>query len=218
MNTTYSKPHATVYGVVLNDRESLQALGDQLLQPPYLALPRAPVMHIKPANTWRVTGDVVPLPAGEQRVEIGATLGLLIGRSVSQSKQASTAIAAYIVMADLSLPHSSYYRPAIKEKCFDGACPMSAPIPLTPVMPLPSQMCIETYINGVLAERRQLSDLLRQVPELLQDVSAFMTLHPQDVLHIGVVHQGVQASPGDQIRIVIPEVGELQFSLAVGVI
>ena len=41
----------TVYGVLLNHRDALAALGDAASQPPYKATPKAPVLYLKPRNT-----------------------------------------------------------------------------------------------------------------------------------------------------------------------
>ena len=40
-----------VYGTLLNHRPAQQALGAQMLQAPYKAAPRAPVLYVKPLNT-----------------------------------------------------------------------------------------------------------------------------------------------------------------------
>src|SRR5688572_5281912 len=53
-----------VYGVLLNHRESLAALGSTLEQPPYGTPPKAPVLFIKPWNTHAGHGASVRLPPG----------------------------------------------------------------------------------------------------------------------------------------------------------
>ena len=70
----------TVYGVVLNDHASLRKIGTETLEAaPYKGAPKAPAMYIKPANTRVACGSVVELPAGATNVEVGATIGLVIG-------------------------------------------------------------------------------------------------------------------------------------------
>ena len=41
----------TVYGVILNLRQELAALGEAMEKPPYGKPPKAPVLYIKPRNT-----------------------------------------------------------------------------------------------------------------------------------------------------------------------
>jgi 5-oxopent-3-ene-1,2,5-tricarboxylate decarboxylase/2-hydroxyhepta-2,4-diene-1,7-dioate isomerase len=62
---------ATIYGVLLNDPIELAQMGSQLHEKPYLAPPKAPVLHIKTANTVNESA-AVPLPADCAKLEIGA--------------------------------------------------------------------------------------------------------------------------------------------------
>ena len=41
-----------VYGVILNFRAELEFLGDQLYRDPYKKPPVAPVLYLRPQNTW----------------------------------------------------------------------------------------------------------------------------------------------------------------------
>ena len=54
---------ATLYGVLLNYRGALAALGEAVNKPPYKAPPKAPVLYIKPANTWIGDGAPIPVPS-----------------------------------------------------------------------------------------------------------------------------------------------------------
>src|SRR2546427_3028968 len=71
----------TVYGTALNFRGALAALGDAVNAAPYNVPPKAPVLYIKPANTWIGYGAPIPLPSDIAAVQIGATLGIVIGRA-----------------------------------------------------------------------------------------------------------------------------------------
>ena len=104
----------TVYGVLMNHRAALAALGEAAHQPPYKAPPKAPVLYVKPRNTLVAPGAPLRIddPAGE--LEVGAALGVVIGRTacaVAES-EALDFVAGYVIVADCSLPHDSYFRPA----------------------------------------------------------------------------------------------------------
>ncbi|MEP7298880.1 MAG: fumarylacetoacetate hydrolase, partial [Burkholderiales bacterium] len=47
-----SARRGTVYGTLLNHRDALAALGNTVTEPPYKAAPKAPILYIKPRNTW----------------------------------------------------------------------------------------------------------------------------------------------------------------------
>lgn len=206
----------TVYGVILNDRDSLARMGSALEDAPYKAAPKSVVMYIKPANTVVASCASVTLPAGEQRVEIGATLGIVLARDVAKlsADQAADAIAGYRIVADLSLPHSSYYRPAIREKCFDGACPIGTRLISAAELGDLSACTLNTWVDGVHVQSRGFADLVRDVPTLLSEVSSFMTLRAGDTLLVGVTWQAAQAAVGAQVRVEGGALGEVEFSLA----
>src|SRR6478735_7270457 len=52
----------TVYGTLMNFRGELDAIGAKMNEAPYKAPPQAPVLYIKPANTWSENGAVIRLP------------------------------------------------------------------------------------------------------------------------------------------------------------
>ncbi|WP_353193943.1 fumarylacetoacetate hydrolase family protein [Pusillimonas noertemannii] len=204
----------TVYGVVLNDRGSVERMGAALTEAPYKAQPKAPILYIKPANTFATDGAQVSLPGGAEKVEIGATVGVVMGRPASRValEDASAFIAGYIVAADLSLPHTSYYRPAIREKCFDGSCILGAPVAASRISD-PAGLSIRTTINGIDADQFDLASLVRGVPALLRDVSEFMTLSAGDILLVGVKWQAPTAAPGDHVSVISDVLGSIQFSI-----
>ncbi|MBS1230771.1 MAG: 2-hydroxyhepta-2,4-diene,7-dioate isomerase [Proteobacteria bacterium] len=202
---------ATVYGVILNDTVSLQKIGT-LDAAPYQGAPQAPALYIKPANTRAAGGATVTLPRGATTVEVGATLGLVIGSAAARLDAANAleAVCGVVLAADLSLPHASYYRPAIREKCFDGSLPISEVLPLPDL----STLVITTEIDGALVDSRSLADLIRPPAQLLADVSEFMTLAAGEVLLVGVRYQAPQAGEGSRVRLSAAGVGSLEFSIA----
>lgn len=205
----------TVYGVFLNDRTSLDRLGAAMDDAPYQGAPRAPVLYIKPAGTLCVSGSAVTLPAGEAAVEVGATVGIVMGRSASRvaPQEVASVIAGYLLVADLSLPHRSCYRPAIREKCFDGACPVADTVVPAHQLGHLADLVLRTLVNGQELGCRSLSDLVRDVPQLVAEVSSFMTLQRGDVLLVGVLWQAPQAQVGDTVRVEAPGLGAIEFTL-----
>lgn len=201
----------TVYGVILNDAVSVQKIGS-LDEAPYKGAPKAPVLYLKPANTFAACGATIDLPLGAKTVEVAATVGLVIGRAAArlQAEQALDYLAGLVLAADLSLPHASYYRPAIKEKCFDGSLPLSEVKPLTDI----AGLTLVTEIDGEVVERRALNDLIRPPAQLLADVSEWMSLNAGDVLLVGVRYQAPQAKAGSRVRIHAEGLGSLDFSIA----
>jgi 5-oxopent-3-ene-1,2,5-tricarboxylate decarboxylase/2-hydroxyhepta-2,4-diene-1,7-dioate isomerase len=201
-----------VYGALLNHRSALAALGDAVIRPPYDAPPHAPVLFIKPRNTLAASGSVVMIPAGTSELEVGASLGLVIGRTacrVSESR-ALDYVAGYLIVADVSIPHSNYHRPSVRLKARDGYCPLGPAVTARAAVANPDALAIRTYLDGALMQTASTADLIRPAARLLADVTDFMTLAPGDVLALGAAGPAPRVSSGAIVTIEIDGLGSLR--------
>ncbi|MCT7306501.1 fumarylacetoacetate hydrolase family protein [Ralstonia wenshanensis] len=205
----------TVVGALLNYRDELDALGNALSAPPYQAPPKAPILYLKPANTRIGHGHDVVLPADVDGVWAGACLGVVISRTATRVPvlRAADFIAGYTIVNDLTVPHASYYRPAIRHKCRDGFCPMGPWTVDRDDVPDADALDITVRINGEIKQRANTSTLVRPVAQLLADVTAFMTLEAGDVLLVGMPENPPLARAGDRIDIDIARIGTLTTTL-----
>lgn len=192
----------TVYGTLLNHRDALAAIGDAASQPPYKAPPKAPILYIKPRNTWVGPGDAVVVPEGVDELEVGATLGLVIGRPACRVREddALDHVAGFVIVNDVSVPHASYYRPSLRFKVRDTFCPIGEMAPRDAIGS-PDDVAFEVEIDGKVVHRATTAGLIRPAARLLADVSAFMTLEPGDVLSVGVAAGAPRARAGQRVAI-----------------
>ena len=204
----------TVYGTLLNHADALAALGAAVHAAPYKAPPNAPVLYIKPRNTWIADGDAIVVPADVDALEIGATLGLVIGRAACRVREdeALAFVAGYVIVNDVSVPHASYYRPSLRFKARDTFCPIGPCVPRDAVG-APDALGIAVAIDGAIVHRASTAGLIRPVARLLADVSAFITLAPGDVLSVGVAAGAPRARAGQRVRIAIDGLGWLDNPL-----
>ena len=165
-------PTGTVYGTLLNFKAELAAMQPQMNQPPYKAPPQAPVLYIKPANTWSTNGAAIAVPTRVPEVEIGATVAMIMSHQQIR----------YVLMNDLSIPHSSFFRPPVKFKCLDGFLGIGSQ---TVETDQPEDFKLEVRVNGEVVQKLDFSQLVRPAAQLLADVSEFMTLNDGDVLMLG---------------------------------
>ena len=202
----------TVYGTLLNYKGNIDALGDSLFQKPYIQPPKAPILYIKPANTWIGSGANIPLPSDAEELEVGAALGIVIGKTAARirKEKALDYIAGYTIVNDISVPHSSYFRPAVKQKARDGFCPIGPWIVEQHENITPDALTIRVYVNGELKQENNTSNLIRPIPQLLEDVSEFMTLYKGDVLLAGVPEHAPLVRNQDFVRIEIEGIGALE--------
>jgi 5-oxopent-3-ene-1,2,5-tricarboxylate decarboxylase/2-hydroxyhepta-2,4-diene-1,7-dioate isomerase len=211
MSNNFQPPiGGTVYGTLLNHREALAALGDQVNAAPYKAPPKAPILYIKPRNTWAQSGDAVVVPLDAHELQMGATLGLVIGRTACKVTAANALdhVAGYVAVNDISVPHDSFYRPSMRFKCRDGFCPMGAYVSRD-VVANPDALAVTVAIDGVVVQHTDTGGRVRSVAQLLADVTEFMTLNPGDILSIGVAEHAPLAHAGQRVTITIEGVGQL---------
>ncbi|MBG9389161.1 fumarylacetoacetate hydrolase family protein [Caenimonas aquaedulcis] len=195
----------TVYGTLLNFRGELAALGGKAHEPPYKAPPRAPVLYIKPANTWSEDGARIPVPARVHEVEVGATIGFVMKGPGDP--------AGYVLMNDLSIPHESLFRPPVKFKCLDGFLGVGSKMMRDEDCADPGWFVLEVRINGEPRQTVRFNDLVRAPRQLLTDVSEFMTLGAGDVLMLGCDVGRPRAKVGDTIEIRAEGLGTLTNTL-----
>jgi 5-oxopent-3-ene-1,2,5-tricarboxylate decarboxylase / 2-hydroxyhepta-2,4-diene-1,7-dioate isomerase len=200
-----------VYGALLNHRSALAALADAAHRPPYNAPPKAPVLYIKPRNTLAGEGSIVRLAPGSAEVEIGACLGLVIGRTACniEESRALDHVAGYLIVADVSVVHANYHRPSIRFKARDGYCPLGPKVTARAEIADPDALSIRTYVDGKLVQAASTADLVRPSSRLLRDVAEFMTLSPGDVLALGSAAPAPRVRAGQSVAIEIDGLGRL---------
>jgi 5-oxopent-3-ene-1,2,5-tricarboxylate decarboxylase / 2-hydroxyhepta-2,4-diene-1,7-dioate isomerase len=165
-----------IYGVALNFRAELERLTGQL--------PIAPVLYLRPRNTWNTSGAAIRLPADAKELKMAGTIGIVIG-------------GGYVVVNDISIPHESYYRPAIRQRCRDGFCVIGADI----AEHRPAE--VRTFINGELCCRASTADLVRPMDRLIADIREFLSLERGDILLVGEPPDAPFARAGDRVRVEI---------------
>lgn len=190
----------TVYGTLLNFRREWDLWAPRMTQDPHKAAPQAPVLYVKTANTLCPAGQDLLLQDGVTEVDIGATLGLVMGHGGQ--------VAAAALLCDWSVPHASYYRPPVKFRCRDGF--LALPAQPTPCVSLAAwaALQIEVRCQGVRVQTVCLADLVRPLPALLADVGEFMTLQDGDVLMVGTDcltnGERPRAKAGDHVELSAP--------------
>lgn len=206
-----SRTIGTIYGTLLNYQGQFDLIKDEMTKPPYKEEPKAPILYIKPANTITRCGLSIPLPDGVVELEIGAALGIVIGKTATRvtPESAMDYIEGYIIVNDVTIPHESFFRPAIKQKAQDGFCPIGSVVRRDEIEDA-GQLDIRVFINGELKQENNTRNLIRPIPLLLADVTEFMTLNKGDILLVGVPENAPLGKEGDHVRIEILGLGALE--------
>jgi 5-oxopent-3-ene-1,2,5-tricarboxylate decarboxylase/2-hydroxyhepta-2,4-diene-1,7-dioate isomerase len=198
-----------VYGTLLNFRREWDLWAPRMTQDPHKAAPQAPILYVKSANTFSPAGQALQLQDGVSEVDIGATLGLVVGVEAQ--------VTGAVLLCDWSVPHASYYRPPVKFRCRDGFLALPQQVTQGQVSDW-AALQIAVSRNGERVQTVDLRALMRDLPTLLTDVGEFMTLQAGDVLMVGTdgLADGTRprAKAGDRVEISAP--GFSSVSVQVG--
>jgi 5-oxopent-3-ene-1,2,5-tricarboxylate decarboxylase / 2-hydroxyhepta-2,4-diene-1,7-dioate isomerase len=201
-----------VYGTLLNHSVSYAALAAKAELAPYKGASKAPVLYVKPRNTLVGSGAHIEVPSDVDQLEIGASLGLVIGRVACNvnAEQALSYVAGYVIVNDVSVPHDVFYRPSVRLKARDGFCPIGPTVVSADKVANPDSLKVDVFVDDVLVHSTSTGQRRRPVAQLIADVTEFMTLSPGDVLMLGVSAGAPTARSGQRVRLAIEHLGELE--------
>lgn len=194
-------PRGTVYGVLLNHASEWDAFAAQMHDAPYKAPPRAPVLYVKTANTFSPAGADIPVPADVPELEIGATVGLVMGAG-GQPAQA-------VLLADLCVPHASVFRPPVRTRCSDGLLGIGVPVSDVD----PASVVIDVLVDGAVVQQVRFDALRRPPAQLLAGVLDIMDLAEGDVLMLGCAASRPRVRAGQRFELRGGALGSLSHTL-----
>ncbi len=174
------------------------------------ALPDRPLLFLKPPNAVAAHGDTVRLPAGKERVEHECELAAVIGEGCRHvdADEAESVVAGYTCLLDVSNRDDQDRETNwVRGKAFDGAAPIG-PVLADPEH-VPDDAAVETYVNGERRQHGTRDQLIFSVPELVAEITTYMTLEPGDVISTGTPAGVAPLADGDEVRVRVEGVGSL---------
>lgn len=155
-----------------------------------------------------------------------AELAAVIGRKARNlsPEDALSCIAGYTIANDLSArdrvecaatsEKSPFKYDWIGHKCFDGSCPMGPWLVPAGDVGNPQSLTIRTYVNDVVKQDSNTSQMLFSIAEQVAHLSSRITLYPGDVILTGTpagagFETGERLRHSDRVRIEIGGIGEL---------
>jgi 2-keto-4-pentenoate hydratase/2-oxohepta-3-ene-1,7-dioic acid hydratase in catechol pathway len=187
-----------------NYREHVDELGH--------ALPRDPLLFLKPPSAVIGNGDAIVLPrlpAALSRIDYEGELVAIIGRPLRHATPAAAleAVRGYtcgndVTARDIQAAEEQWTR----AKGFDTFCalgPRVAPLD-------PGDAGIVTRVNGEVRQRARTGEMVVGVGELLAYISECMTLEPGDAVFTGTPAGVGPLHDGDVVEVEVEGVGVLR--------
>jgi 2-keto-4-pentenoate hydratase/2-oxohepta-3-ene-1,7-dioic acid hydratase in catechol pathway len=158
-------------------------------------------------------GGTVRLPYTDRRFDQEGELAVIIGRTASHvpAGAALDYVAGYSCLLDMTMRGGE---DRSIRKSFDTFTPLG-PYLVTPEEAGPvEELELHTWVGGELRQRADLSDLIWNVPRLIEYASSAMVLHPGDVIATGTPAGVGQVFDGQQVTVEITRLGRLTVSVS----
>jgi 2-keto-4-pentenoate hydratase/2-oxohepta-3-ene-1,7-dioic acid hydratase in catechol pathway len=205
-----------ILGIGLNYRRHAQETGAKI--------PERPILFAKGLNTVQNPGDPILLPQHlrSDEVDYECELAVVIGRAgknVSRER-ALDFVLGYTCANDVSARDHQIRLGGgqwCRGKFFDTFAPLGPRLVTRDEIPNPNALKIATILNGERVQDWTTSDMIFDVPALIEYLSGSTTLLPGTVILTGTPHGvGMAAKPnprwlkaGDSVSIEIEKIGTL---------
>ena len=181
-------------------------------------IPDCPIYFTKVPESVVGPTDAIEMPAASNAIDYEAELTVIIGRGGKGIKAADAMahVWGYTIINDVTARDwQSRHKQWHLGKSFDTFCPMG-PWLVSADECDGTKTRVRCYVNGELRQDASTTDLIFDIPTLIETLSAGITLYPGDVIATGTpVGVGIGFKPpkylksGDVVRVEIDGIGSL---------
>lgn len=185
----------------LNYRDHAEEMG--------IELPKEPLMFLKPSTTVVGPNEPIVYPELTENLHYEGELAVVIKKEAKKVKAEDAddyilgvTCAIDVTARDLQMSDGQWTR----AKGFDTFCPLGPAI----AAKLDYQnLRIVTRVNGEVRQDSNTNQMVFTIPQIVEAVSAVMTLLPGDVILTGTPPGVGELKPGDEISVSIEGIGTL---------
>lgn len=193
---------------------------------PDAVIPSSPFFFSKLPTAVVGPGEAIVLPDRSSQVDYEVELAVVIGRRSKRlrAESALDAVYGYTVVNDVSARDVQFRDNQITlGKGFDSFCPLGPCVLTADEVPDPQQLRVRSFVNGEMRQSASTGDMVFSVAQLLEEVSAQITLEAGDVVTTGTPagvgtfrHPPVYLSPGDEVIVEVDAIGRLANPVIAG--
>ncbi len=179
-------------------------------------VPDRPLLFLKPPNTVASHRETVTLPAGKERLDYEAELGVVIGERCRDvdAEDAAGVVAGYTCVNDLSNRDDQALETNwVRGKAFDDAAPIG-PVLASPDE-VPADAAVRCRVDGELRQDSSRDRFIFPVPELVAEITSYVTLEPGDVVSTGTPAGVGPLADGDTVEVTVEGVGTLRNDVTI---
>ncbi|MFB6352902.1 MAG: fumarylacetoacetate hydrolase family protein [Halobacteriales archaeon] len=179
-------------------------------------IPDRPMLFLKPPNAVSHHGATVTLPAGKDRLDQEGELAVVIGEQCRHvdAADAMDVVAGYTAGVDLSNRDDQRAEQNwVRGKAFDNASPIGPAIVDADAVADDAQL--ECRVNGETRQSAPLSTMIFPVPELIAEITSYLTLEPGDVVLTGTPEGVGPLADGDTVEVDIEGIPTLAHDVRI---
>ncbi len=173
-------------------------------------VPQRPLLFFKPPSAVIGPNDEIVLPKSSL-IHHEAELAVVIGtrcRNVS-ADEAMSVVLGYTCMNDVSDREAQKWdKNWVRAKGFDTSAPLGPMIVTADEIEGPFH--VMSRVNGEIRQDGSTADFIFTIPELIEEITHYMTLEPGDVIATGTPAGVGPLVSGDAVEIEIEEIGILR--------
>lgn len=174
------------------------------------SLPENPLIFLKPPTSVIGPEDNIVYPPTSSQVDYEGELAVVIGKPTwaVTEESAFDHIFGYTCFNDVTARDIQRQdQQWTRAKSFNT---FAAVGPCIETDLDPHKLVIRTYLNGILKQRANTSELIFSIPEIIHFISHVMTLLPGDIIATGTPSGVGPMYQGDTIEVAIDEIGSLR--------
>ncbi|MHA1538080.1 MAG: fumarylacetoacetate hydrolase family protein [Alphaproteobacteria bacterium] len=171
-------------------------------------------LFLKASSALVGAGEGVALRFTDRRNDHEAELAVIIGRTVEKitRAQAMSAIAGYAIGLDMTVRGSEdrSFRKSIDSYAVLGPWLVTAD-----EIETPGNLDFELWVNGESRQKANTSQLIYDIPRLIEYAASFYTLHPGDIIMTGTPAGVGPVSAGDVMVVEFEGIGRMEIGVRV---
>ncbi len=174
-------------------------------------LPEKPLLFIKTPNCVAGHEDTIQLLEGKERMDYEAELAVIIGercKNVSR-EDALYFVEGYSCFIDVTnRDDQKWEKNWVRAKAFDNSAPVGPVV--VPCGSVPDDARIQCRLNDVVKQDSTIDNMYFSVPELIEEITKYMTLERGDIIATGTPEGVGQLHDGDTVEVEIDGIGTLR--------
>jgi 2-keto-4-pentenoate hydratase/2-oxohepta-3-ene-1,7-dioic acid hydratase in catechol pathway len=169
---------------------------------------------LKPPSSLSGASEPIALPpvATDRRIDHECELAIVIGKKGRDISRTSWQeyVFGYSCLIDATVRGKEE---RVARKAFDSFCPVGPWIVTTDEVGDPSALRGRLWVNDELRQDANTSDLIVDVPGMIEMASSIMTLYPGDIIASGTPAGVGPIKPGDKVKIEFERIGSMTLDV-----